>query len=92
MLHKLNPDRFPANKYMRVKELDKRPKQDNGIDCGVYVFKYIDAILNGINLGEAYWDPKLTILTFRYRIAHEIKNGEARQMSEWSMRQRLKGL
>lgn len=92
MLHKLDSNRFPANRYLRVKELQSRPKQDGGVDCGVYVCKYMDAILHGLDLGQEKWHTTLDVTTFRYRIAHEIKCGEARQMPDTSIRQRLTGM
>lgn len=91
MLHKLKPERFPE-RYMKIKEAKDRPKQKGGIDCGVYVCKYMDAICNGISLKEAHWDPEKDVMTFRYRIAHELRIGEARLICEWGIRQRNLGL
>lgn len=91
MLHKLHPDRFRPNRYMRVKEVLGRPKQDGGVDCGVYVCKYMDAILHGLHLGKELWNHVLDVITFRYRIAHELKQGEARRMPEKSINQRYDG-
>ena len=71
--------------------MDKRPKQKGGVDCGVYVCKYMDAMLNGISIPSAHWDPEKDVITFRYRIAHELLNGEARHLSEWSFRERELG-
>ncbi|KAL8155228.1 hypothetical protein AgCh_000562 [Apium graveolens] len=48
-------------KYMGVHGLDARPKQDGGIDCGVYVSKYMDAMLNGISLPSAVWNAKVDV-------------------------------
>lgn len=91
MLNKLHPDRFRANRYMRVGEIQGRPKQVGGVDCGVYVCKYMDAILHGLDLGKEKWNPILDVTTFRYRIAHELKQGEARWMPEKSINERLRG-
>lgn len=93
MLHHLDKSKFPDKfKPMKVKFIEKRPKQTNGYDCGVYVCKYMDAILNGISLHEAEWGTTLTALTFRYRIAWELLSGEARKISEYGKLQRNKGL
>ncbi|KAL8146825.1 hypothetical protein AgCh_004530 [Apium graveolens] len=90
MLNYLHPSRFPL-KYTRVHGLDARPKQDGGNDCGVYVSKYMDAMLNGISLPSAVWNPKVDVQTFRYRMAHELSKGVARHISEWGIRQREAG-
>ncbi|KAL8088727.1 hypothetical protein AgCh_038492 [Apium graveolens] len=73
---------------MGVHGLDARPKQDGGIDCGVYVSKYMDAMLNGISLLSAVWNAKVDVQTFRYRMAHDLSKGVARHISEWGIRQR----
>ncbi|KAL8126807.1 hypothetical protein AgCh_013921 [Apium graveolens] len=85
MLNYLHPSRFPL-KYMGVHGLDARPKQDSGNDCGVYVSKYMDAMLNGISLPSAVWNAKVDVQTFRYRMAHELSKGVARHISEWGIR------
>ena len=90
MLNHLHPARFPQ-KYMEVHGLEARPKQDGGIDCGIYVSKYMDAMLNGISLPAAVWDAKKDVQTFRYRMAHELSKGAARHISEWGIRQREAG-
>ncbi|XP_074374756.1 putative ubiquitin-like-specific protease 1B [Apium graveolens] len=90
MLNYLHPSRFPL-KYTRVHGLDARPKQDGGNDCGVYVSKYMDAMLNGISLPSAVWNPKVDVQTFRYRMAHELSKGVPRHISEWGIRQREAG-
>ncbi|KAL8114840.1 hypothetical protein AgCh_021620 [Apium graveolens] len=75
----------------RVHGLDARPKQDGGIDYGVYVSKYMDAMLNGISLPSAVWNAKVDVQTFRYRMAHELSKGVARHISEWGILQREAG-
>lgn len=47
-----------------------RPKQENGTDCGVFVCKYMDDLLNDIKCPDR-WCPK-DIYVFRTRIAYEI--------------------
>ncbi|KAK1360710.1 hypothetical protein POM88_045184 [Heracleum sosnowskyi] len=91
MLHKLDDKQFPQ-RYMIIKEVVERPKQEGGVDCGVFVCKYMDAICNGISLKTAYWTPDKDVITFRYRIANELRNGEARLISEWGIRQKNLGL
>ncbi|XP_074350792.1 uncharacterized protein LOC141690081 [Apium graveolens] len=76
-----HPSRFPL-KYMGVHGLDARPKQDGGKDCGVYVSKYMDTMLNGISLPSAVWNAKVDVQTFRYRMAHGLSKGAARHISE----------
>ncbi|XP_074377808.1 putative ubiquitin-like-specific protease 1B [Apium graveolens] len=90
MLNYLHPSRFPL-KYMGVHGLDARPKQDGGNDYGVYVSKYMDAMLNGVSLPSAVWNAKVDVQTFRYRMAHELSKGVARHISEWGIRQREVG-
>lgn len=90
MLNYLHPARFSV-KYMKVKAVDDRPKQEGGVNCGVYVCKYIDAILNGIPLRTAEWSSNVDIRTFRYRIAHELKQGEARRICDWGIKERQLG-
>lgn len=91
MLHYLDPIRF-SKKFMKVRAVDERPKQEGSDDCGVYVCKYIDAMLNGIQLSAAHWDPIHDIRTFRYRMAWELVNGAARHMADWGVEERLKGI
>ncbi|GAB2255085.1 hypothetical protein Droror1_Dr00008863 [Drosera rotundifolia] len=55
----------------------KRPKQRNGSDCGVYVLKYMDYVLRGISLENQEWSAD-DALIFRYRIALEILKRKAR--------------
>ncbi|KAL8119762.1 hypothetical protein AgCh_017026 [Apium graveolens] len=90
MLNYLHPSRFPL-KYMELHGLDARPKKDGGIDCGVYISKYMDPMLNGISLPSAVWNAKVDVQTFRYRMAHELSKGIARHISEWGIRQREVG-
>ncbi|XP_074352952.1 putative ubiquitin-like-specific protease 1B [Apium graveolens] len=68
MLHYLDPSGFDGHK-MKVHFLQERPMQSNTHDCGVYVCKYMGAILNGISLRDAVWEPVLGIWTFQYRIS-----------------------
>lgn len=90
MLNFLHPARFSL-KYMEVHGLKERPKQKGGIDCGIFVAKYMDAMLNGIRLPTAVWDAEKDIITFRYRIAHELSKGVGRHISDWSLREREAG-
>lgn len=91
MLHHLHPKKFPKKFAMRVKTISERPKQVGTNDCGVYVCKYIDALLNAIPLNEAAWDPIYDVRTFRLRIAWELLNGEARHMIESGVQLRQLG-
>ncbi|KAL8118195.1 hypothetical protein AgCh_015918 [Apium graveolens] len=68
-----------------------RLKQDGGIDCGIYVSKYMGAMLNGISLPSTVWNAKVDVQTFRHRMAHELSKGVARHISEWGIRQREAG-
>lgn len=65
-----------------------RPKQVNGTDCGIYVMKYMDYILQGFDLGALRWSQE-DVEVFRYRIAVEIQKGEARRIPGFLMRQRI---
>ncbi|KAL8157215.1 hypothetical protein AgCh_002069 [Apium graveolens] len=91
MLHYLDPSRFDGHK-LKVHFVQERPMQSNTHDYGVYVCKYMDAILNGISLRDAVWEPVLGIWTFRYRIAWELSKGLARRISDYGIQQRNRGL
>ena len=94
MLHFLVPKRF-ENEGMRVLHEKNRPKQGKDIDCGVYVMKYMDDMLNGISLREAVGDQNLDIVdivNFRYHIAWELYKGTIRRTSDYGIQQRNKGL
>ncbi|KAL8145237.1 hypothetical protein AgCh_003436 [Apium graveolens] len=73
-LYYLDPQRF-TKKFMKMAIVTARPKQDTGVDCGVYVCKYVDVILNGIRLEHAVWHPYDDVETFRYRITWELRRG-----------------
>lgn len=91
MLHSLDPKRWPKKFFMKVRTVGRRPKQKGSNDCGVYVCKYVDAILNAIPLETAYWDPVYDVHTFRVRMAWEILNGQARHMIESGIQHRQLG-
>ncbi|XP_074322857.1 putative ubiquitin-like-specific protease 1B [Apium graveolens] len=84
MLHYLDPSRFDGHK-LKVHFVQERPMQSNTHDCGVYVCKYMDVILNGISLRDAVWEPVLGTWTFRYRIAWELSKGLARRISDYGI-------
>ncbi|XP_074338974.1 uncharacterized protein LOC141677107 isoform X2 [Apium graveolens] len=66
-----------------------RPTQQNSDDCGVFVMKYMDFMLQGYDITTLEpWSQDL-VETFRYRIAMELQNGKARQISNDRMRKRL---
>ncbi|KAL8109123.1 hypothetical protein AgCh_025275 [Apium graveolens] len=90
-LNYLDPQRF-TKKFMKMAIVTARPKQDTGCDCGVYVCKYVDVILNGIRLEHAIWHPYDDVETFRYRITWELRRGRARHLSAWGLTQRNLGL
>lgn len=92
MLHFLDPVKFREDNFMRVRYVKDRPKQHGGSDCGVYVCKYMDAILNGISLAEAAWDGVVDVITFRYRIAWELFTGVPRAISESGLIARNRGV
>ena len=77
---------------MRVVVQKARPKQDTGCDCGVYVCKYVDTLLNGIALESAVWHPYDDVETFRYRITWELCRGRGRHLSVWGLTQRNLGV
>jgi Ulp1 family protease len=76
---------------VKVRALSQRPKQTTIYDCGVFVCKYVDAIMNGMQLQTLVWDPHADVLNFWYRIAWEIMNGAARHMSDSAREDRLLG-
>ncbi|XP_074355665.1 ubiquitin-like-specific protease ESD4 [Apium graveolens] len=86
-LNYLDPQRF-TKKFMKMAIVTARPKQDTGVDCGVYVCKYVDVILNGIRLEHTFWHPYDDVETFRYRITWELRRGRARHLSAWGLTQR----
>lgn len=65
-----------------------RPKQNNTTDCGIFVMKYMDYLLQGFDISTLMWDDS-DIEVFRYRIAIEIHKGKARRIPGFLMRQRL---
>ncbi|XP_074369105.1 ubiquitin-like-specific protease ESD4 [Apium graveolens] len=90
-LNYLDPQRF-RKKFMKMAIVTARPKQDTRVDCGVYVCKYVDAILNGIRLEHAVWHPYDDVETFCYRITWELRRGRARHLSAWGLTQKNLGL
>ncbi|KAL8112475.1 hypothetical protein AgCh_019979 [Apium graveolens] len=90
-LNYLDPQRF-TKKFMKMTIVTARPKQDTGVDCGVYVCNYVDVILNGIRLEHAVWHPYDDVETFRYRITWKLCRGRARHLSAWGLTQRNLGL
>ena len=90
MLHHLHPGGFPR-KFMKVHTITERPKQEGCHDCGVYICKYIDALLNAMRLDKLHWDPKVDPIIFRQRIAWELKKGRARHFTSSGLEDRLMG-
>lgn len=87
-LLKLKPqmERDPDSSH--VVPLPQRPKQRNSNDCGVFVMKYMDFMLQGYDITSiASWSEHLVNM-FRYRIAKELQAGKARGISSVRMRQR----
>lgn len=91
MLHYLDKQRFMEDNFMFVNYVKERPKQVGGSDCGMYVCKYMNAILNGIPLHLAVWTPPDDIITFRYCIAWEIFKGKARKIADDGINRRNEG-
>ena len=71
-----------------VQVWDTMPKQNNYTDCGVYICKYMDYLLQGYDLSTLVWDAS-DLDVFRYRIAKELQTGKARSIPNHRMRQRL---
>ena len=71
-----------------ISALIRRPKQSNYTDCGIFVMKYMDYMLQGFHLQSMTW-TSFDIETFRYRIAKEIQRGKARMIPGFLMKQRL---
>lgn len=53
MLHIVNKSRFPVIKWGKVKQLVERPMQVD-IDCGIFVCKYVDAYLLGLDIQKEH--------------------------------------
>lgn len=83
--HYLDPVRFNGGGMM-VHFVKERPVQGNGTDCGVYMCKYIDDMLNGISLREAVWGNNLDIVNFRYHITWEVYKGETRRIRDYGIK------
>lgn len=88
MLHIVNKNRFPDIKWGKVKQLTDRPMQVE-LDCGVFVCKYVDAYLTGLDIQKEHWSRD-DVPNFRFRIAWEIRKGEARHLPDYSINWRLK--
>ena len=57
--------------------IEKRPKQRNCDDCGIFVMKYMDFLLQGYDITSLdSWSQEL-VETFRYRIAKDLQRGKA---------------
>ncbi|XP_063936209.1 putative ubiquitin-like-specific protease 1B [Daucus carota subsp. sativus] len=72
----------------QISALMRRPKQSNHTDCGIFVMKYMDYMLQGFHLQSMTWTSS-DVETFRYRIAKEIQRGKARMIPGFLMKQRL---
>ena len=72
----------------QISALMRRPKQSNHTDCGIFVMKYMDYMLQGFHLQLMTWTTS-DVETFRYRIAKEIQRGKARMIPGFLMKQRL---
>ncbi|WOG87868.1 hypothetical protein DCAR_0207100 [Daucus carota subsp. sativus] len=72
----------------QISALMRRPKQSNHTDCGIFVMKYMDYMLQGFHLQSMSWTSS-DVETFRYRIAKEIQRGKARMIPGFLMKQRL---
>ena len=74
-----------------VQVWDAMPKQNNYTDCGVYICKYMDYLLQGYDLSTLVWDAS-DLEVFRYRIAKELQKGKARSIPNHRMSQRVSQL
>ena len=72
----------------QISALIRRPKQNNYTDCGIFVMKYMDYMLQGFHLQSMTWTTS-DVETFRYRIAKEIQREKARMIPGFLMKQRL---
>lgn len=93
MLHRLDPHKFEHVVYPDVENVVERPMQTNGMDCGVFVIKYIDCILtcNTQAWCGVEWNEDV-ITNFRRRIGWELHKNEARHLTTFSYDCRLAGL
>lgn len=88
MLHVVNTCRFPEIKWGRVIQYMDCPMQI-GLDCGIFVCKYVDAYLMGLSFEKQRWS-KEDVQNFRFCIAWELRKGEARHMPNYCFNWRLK--
>ncbi|KAK1394727.1 hypothetical protein POM88_013783 [Heracleum sosnowskyi] len=88
MLHIVNKTRFPEIQWGKVKQLVERPMQVE-LDCGIFVCKYVDAYLMGLSIEKQRWSRE-DIRNFRFRIAWELRKGEARHFPKFCSDWRLK--
>ena len=87
MLRYLGPRLTVPKEDPLVQVWDAMPKQNNYTDCGVYICKYMDYLLQGYDLSTLVWDAS-DLEVFRYRIAKELQKGKARSIPNHRMSQR----
>lgn len=92
MFYRLDEDNYKDITFVEVERVKERPRQANGIDCGVFIMKYVDCILSCQT--ETWcgteWNEDV-INNFRYRIGWELHKGEARHLTDGSYQARLAG-
>lgn len=78
LLRATAPNRRWPMQSPKLHVLQQRPKQFNNYDCGIFVAKYVDCILQDIDITKLpnWTEDELNI--FRVRIAHEIRQFKAR--------------
>nr|XP_017217396.1 PREDICTED: uncharacterized protein LOC108194972 [Daucus carota subsp. sativus] len=91
MLRYLGPRLTVPKEDPLVQVWDAMPKQNNYTDCGVYICKYMDYLLQGYDLSTLVWDAS-DLEVFRYRIAKELQKGKARSIPNHRMSQRVSQL
>ncbi|KAK1378692.1 hypothetical protein POM88_025436 [Heracleum sosnowskyi] len=84
---KRNAMNFPKEEP-NVQAWSRRPKQRNSTDCGLFVMKYMDYLLQDYEIESLQWEDE-DIEIFRYRIAKELQKGKARRIPGPLMRQRI---
>lgn len=90
LYEKLHPDHSVEwDSVIPVNSVLNRPKQINGDDCGVFVMKFMDFMLQDYEIDSFGSWPQELVDTFRYRIAKELQAGKARPISNERMRKRL---
>ncbi|KAK1386419.1 hypothetical protein POM88_014597 [Heracleum sosnowskyi] len=72
----------------KVQAWSRRPKQRNSKDCGLFVMKYMDYLLQGYEMESLQWEDE-DMEIFRYRIAKELQQGKPRRIPGFLMRQRI---